>query len=155
MAFDDREYRSALGRYPTGVTVVTVDDGGAAAGITVNSFVSISLDPPIVAWSLGLDSARYALFASADAFAVNVLAHDQEDVARAMAQSTRLEGAAAWSRSDAGAPLIAGCVARFSCSAHDRIEAGDHLIILGRVLGFDQEERPALTYHRSSYGRIG
>lgn len=148
-----RDYRDALGLYPTGVALVTVMNAGSARAMTVNSFASVSLDPPLILWSVAKDSARHALFLNADAFAVNVLAADQEALATACAQDDDLEaGGGAWAAGEGGAPLVAGTVARFECVREAVHPGGDHDIIVGRVTGFDRPRAaPALVFHRSAY----
>lgn len=154
MYFKDRDYRNALARYTTGVTVVTAaGQDGAGVGITVNSFSSISLDPPLISWSLGRDSKRFELFGNADNFAVNVLAHEQEVLAKTMAETTNLDSAAPWEPAKNGAPWILGAVTRLACETYKRVEAGDHVIIIGQVVDYDHRDKPALTYYRSNYGR--
>lgn len=150
-----RDYRDALGRYPTGVTVVTAFDDGRPVGITVNSFASVSLQPRLILWSLGRDSVRFEAFARTDAFAVNILAADQEAIAVACAvQGDLPEGG--WIAGAHRAPLLTGALARLQCRTHARHEGGDHLIIVGEVLAYDMgPDAPALTYHRSGYGLSG
>ena len=148
-----REYRDALGIYPTGVALVTIMHDGAPRAMTVNSFASVSLDPPLILWSLAKDSARYTLFLEAEAFAVNVLAADQQALATACAQNDDLEAAGAhWTTGEGGAPLVGGAVARFECVREAVHPGGDHDIIVGRVSGFDQpRQAPALVFHKSAY----
>lgn len=148
-----REYRDALGVYPTGVALVTLLRDRSARAMTINSFASVSLDPPLILWSVARDSARYALFVGADSFAVNVLAADQQALATACAQSDDLEGAGgSWSPGKIGAPLLNGAIARFECTREAVHAGGDHDIIIGRVAGFDRPRRaPALVFHRSAY----
>lgn len=148
-----REYRDALGIYPTGVALVTLMHQGTARAMTVNSFASVSLDPPLILWSVAKDSERYRLFMDAPAFAVNVLAADQQALATACAQSDDLQAAGAvWRESAGGAPFVDGAVARFECAREAVHPGGDHDIIVGRVTGFDQPRMaPALVFHRSAY----
>ena len=148
-----RDYRDALGLYPTGVALVTVMNAGSARAMTVNSFASVSLDPPLILWSVAKDSARYDLFVNARAFAVNVLAADQEALASACAQNDDLEaGGGSWTTGSGGAPLVEGAVARFECVREAVHPGGDHDIIVGRVTDFDRPRAaPALVFHRSAY----
>ena len=148
-----RDYRDALGLYPTGVALVTVMNAGSARAMTVNSFASVSLNPPLILWSVAKDSARYDLFVNARIFAVNVLAADQEALASACAQNDDLEtGGGSWSAGAGGAPLVDGAVARFECVREAVHPGGDHDIIVGRVTGFDRPRAaPALVFHRSGY----
>jgi flavin reductase (DIM6/NTAB) family NADH-FMN oxidoreductase RutF len=148
-----REYRDALGLYPTGVALVTLLHEGSARAMTINSFASVSLDPPLILWSVAKDSARYRLFLDTEAFAVNILAADQEALATACAQSDDLAAAGAtWTKGQGGAPLLTGAVARFECLREAVHPGGDHDIIIGRVTGFDRpRQAPALVFHRSAY----
>jgi len=148
-----REYRDALGLYPTGVALVTLMHEGEARAMTVNSFASVSLDPPLILWSVAKDSERYELFKSAPVFAVNVLAADQRDLATACAQSDDLvTGGAGWTPGAGGAPLVDDAVARFECVRDAVHPGGDHDIIIGRVTGFDRPRRaPCLVFHKSGY----
>ena len=148
-----REYRDALGLYPTGVALVTVMNQGSARAMTVNSFASVSLDPPLILWSVAKDSERYQLFLDAPVFAVNVLAADQSELATACAQSDDLEaGGAIWAPGEGGAPLVGDAVARFECVREAVHPGGDHDIIVGRVTGFDLPRiAPALVFHKSGY----
>ncbi len=152
-----REFRDALGRYPTGVALVTLMAEGRALAMTVNSFASVSLDPPLILWSVDRKSGRYELFRDAPHFAVNVLAADQEGLSNACARDDDLDASGArWSAGEHAAPLVDGCVARFECTRETVHDGGDHDIIIGRVTGFDMPRTaPALVFHRSAYERAG
>jgi len=133
---DSRAFRSALGQYGTGVAVITTLSGGQPVGMTVNSFAAVSLDPPLILWSVQNTSGRAAAFTSAQHFAVNVLSTGQVEVSRIVASPAagtapfdRIE----WTGGLGGAPLIDGAVARFECRTHDVLPGGDHRILLGRV----------------------
>jgi len=153
-SFDHPGFRHALGVFATGVTVVTTKEpAGTYKGLTVNSFSSVSLDPPLVLWSLARNSANMPAFASAAHFAVNVLAADQESLSShfAISGDDRFDGVP-FDEGLGGAPLLAGCVARFQCETRHRHEGGDHLIFVGEVLAFDTDDRPALLFHKGVYG---
>ncbi|MCC5980267.1 MAG: flavin reductase family protein [Oceanicaulis sp.] len=152
-----RAFRDALACYPTGVAIVTVRDDNAARALTINSFASVSLDPPLVLWSLDRASERYAQFAHADHFAINVLAADQEALAMACARLDNLEDAGGrWTAGQTGAALIDGALSRFECALQAVHEGGDHIIIVGRVLAFDQPRHDAaLVFHRSVFANTG
>jgi 3-hydroxy-9,10-secoandrosta-1,3,5(10)-triene-9,17-dione monooxygenase reductase component len=147
-------YRRALGAYPTGVAVITADLAVGAAAITVNSFVSISLDPPIVLWSLADSSDRYARFAGADRWGVSVLTDAQQGLAAIFAEkgARRAEDSEIERWAD-GAPILRDGLARFDCKTVQRSHVGDHLVIFGEVLAFDAREGAALTFHRGRFGR--
>lgn len=128
--------RAALGQFATGVTIVTTaTPEGRCVGLTANSFTSVSLDPPLILWSLSKRSANLKAFTDAPHFAVNVLSATQGDLCDRFArraEADRFEGVAL-SHSDHGVPVIEGALASFECSAYARYEAGDHVVFLGRV----------------------
>ena len=149
-------YRRALGAYPTGVVVITADLAVGAAAITVNSFVSISLEPPIILWSLADSSDRYARFAGAERWGASILAPEQQALATTFAEKDgRRADENEIERWGDGAPLITGALARFDCRTIERRHIGDHLVIFGEVLGFESRDGDALTYHRGQFGRAG
>lgn len=133
---DARGFRDALGQFGTGVTVVTTRDGDALVGMTANSFSALSLDPPLILWSIRQASKRARVILRAQAFVVNVLADTQSGVARAFASDpapTGLFDDVSWSEGLGGCPVLAGTVARFECRQHEVRRAGDHHLIVGAV----------------------
>lgn len=133
--FSTDDFRAALGQFATGVTIVTARDAqGQLVGLTANSFNSVSLSPPLVLWSLGLQSATLPAFQSASHYAINVLAADQRLLAERFARKgiDRFEGTA-WRAGLTGAPVIEGAVAVFECRQRSQHEAGDHLVFVGQV----------------------
>ncbi|EDL48770.1 flavin reductase family protein [Erythrobacter sp. SD-21] len=154
--FDPIAFRSALGSFATGVTIVTARDAsGAPVGLTANSFNSVSLDPPMVLWSLSLHSGSLPVFRDAQNWAVHVLAADQQAMSDRFATPAidKFEGLSLGDGPE-GAPLIEGCAARFGCRARFEYEGGDHAIFLGEVVDFDRREAEPLIYHGGQYGRI-
>ena len=154
--FDPSAFRSALGSFATGVTIVTARDGdGSPVGLTASSFNSVSLDPPMVLWSLSLHSGSLPTFRDAENWAVHVLAADQQAMSDRFA-TPGLDKFAGLALADGpeGAPLIEGCAARFGCRARFEYEGGDHAIFLGEVVDFDRREAEPLIYHGGRYGRI-
>ena len=152
-AIDKRAFRNALGAFTTGVTVVTTRDGaGRDVGLTVNSFNSVSLEPPLVLWSLARSSASLPAFLEAEHFAVHILAADQEPMSSRFAQrgADKFAGIEL-ARGEGGVPLLPGCSARFSCRTAFRHEGGDHEIFVGQVLGFEAFERAPLVFHKGDY----
>ena len=134
-AFSAQEFRAALGMFATGVTIVSARSAdGALVGLTANSFNSVSLDPPLVAWSLGLRSLSLHAFRRGSHYAINVLAAEQQELALRFAAPVgdRWAGVA-WHPGVAGAPLIEGAVAHFECFNRSRYEEGDHVIFVGEV----------------------
>jgi flavin reductase (DIM6/NTAB) family NADH-FMN oxidoreductase RutF len=146
--------RTALGRFATGVTVITCRTAeGGLVGLTANSFNSVSLDPPLVLWSLSKQARSLRAFREATHFGVNVLAWDQVEVARRFASpvADRFAGLL-FHEGEGGVPLLDGCVARFVCVTHHQYEGGDHVIFVGRVHTCSAEDKPALVYYGSRYG---
>jgi flavin reductase (DIM6/NTAB) family NADH-FMN oxidoreductase RutF len=148
-----RNLRDALGDFATGVTVVTARGAdGTPAGVTINSFASVSLEPPLVLWSLGLQSPALAVFESCSHYAVNVLAADQSDFSQRFSQSDSDRFAGLELIVGAGdTPLLPGCCAWFECRNELRYPGGDHLILVGQVESFGREEKPPLVFHGGRY----
>jgi flavin reductase (DIM6/NTAB) family NADH-FMN oxidoreductase RutF len=151
---NQRALRTALGHFATGIAIVTAADrDGALIGLTVNSFNSVSLDPPLVLFSV--DRRAYSLEAlrAASAFAINILSEQQEVISNQFARplANKWRGIA-YTVGEAGAPLIDGAIAQFECRLHAEHDGGDHLIFVGKVLGFryDPAARP-LLYFRGKY----
>ncbi|OGT85168.1 MAG: hypothetical protein A3H91_05355 [Gammaproteobacteria bacterium RIFCSPLOWO2_02_FULL_61_13] len=152
--FNERAYRDALGNFATGVTVVTArDPGGFHVGVTANSFNSVSLDPPLVLWSLDRRSLSLPSFQTADYFVINVLAADQVALSRRFARRT--DGGKfdriTFKEARGGAPLLDGCAAHFLCRKSFTHDGGDHLIFVGEVLDYKDHGRPALMFYRGRY----
>ena len=152
---DGRALRRALGCFATGVAIVTAAAPGASpAGVTINSFASLSLDPPLVLWSLVRHSPSLARFRVATHFAINLLASDQEALSRRFASPVPDRFAGLDCAEGLGAaPLVPGCVARFECARAGEVEQGDHMLFIGRVERFWQSEAEALMYYRGRYVR--
>ena len=153
--FDNKEFRHALGCFPTGVAIITtLDEQGKECGLTCNSFSSVSLDPPLVLWSLRKKSSSIDAFRNTGAFAINVLAGDQGALSGRFATSAiadKFEGIE-FERGYAGVPLINDCVARFHCSMHQQHDAGDHVIFIGRVERFERvREDDPLVFCKGAY----
>ncbi|MEZ5615323.1 MAG: flavin reductase family protein [Rhodocyclaceae bacterium] len=150
---DHRDLRDALGAFATGVAVVSACDAdGRAIGLTVNSFNTVSLDPPLILWSLSLASPSLAAFRAASHFAVNVLAADQQVLSERFARRGADKFAGLdWQPGLGGAPLLAGCCAALECRNEAQHAGGDHRIFIGRVERFGRCERPPLIYHGGRY----
>ncbi|MBN3856220.1 flavin reductase family protein [Paraburkholderia sp. Ac-20340] len=152
-AFDTAGFRRALGAFVTGVTVVTtVQADGTPRGFTANSFTSVSLDPPLVLVCVAKSAASFDVFSQTPQFAVSVLAEDQKDVSGVFASKSPDKFAqVAWQTRATGAPVMHGSAAHFDCATHDVIDAGDHIILLGRVLDFANTGLSPLGYCRGAY----
>ena len=148
-----RRFRSALGAFATGVTIVTTRDAeGRDVGLTANSFNSVSLTPPMVLWSLAKSALSLPAFLAATHFAVHVLASDQEELSlRFAARGSNKFAGLDLERGPAQVPLLRGCSARFQCSTAFRHEGGDHVIFVGAVEAFDHSDRPPLIFHGGRY----
>jgi flavin reductase (DIM6/NTAB) family NADH-FMN oxidoreductase RutF/pimeloyl-ACP methyl ester carboxylesterase len=150
---DRGSLRRALGCYPTGVTVVTTLQGdGTPRGITANSFTSVSLDPPLLLVCIARTAASYPVFTAAAGFSINVLAESQRDVSGLFAsQAPDKFARVAWHPSPAGRPVLGAAAAWFDCAMHQVVEAGDHAILIGRVLAFGDSDATPLGYCRGAY----
>jgi flavin reductase (DIM6/NTAB) family NADH-FMN oxidoreductase RutF len=154
---DSRQLRTALGRFTTGVTIVTcVAEDGSYVGLTANSFNALSLAPPLVLWSLRITSPSLAAFVAAPRFAVNVLAEAQVDLSRRFASRAEdrfAEGA--WALGEQGSPVLAGCAAVFECETASHQQAGDHRLFIGRVLACTESALPPLVFQGGHYHLLG
>lgn len=154
MSDANRHFRDVLGHFPSGVAVVTGLDAGRPAGLTVQSFCSLSLDPPLVLVCPARASLSWPRIEGTGRMCVNVLADDQEDLARAFAQSGQDKFAGlGWRPSPAtGSPVLEGALAVIDCAIEQVHPGGDHLVVVGRVLALEAEsERRPLLFHRSRY----
>nr|WP_310735040.1 flavin reductase family protein [Azohydromonas aeria] len=150
--------RGALGRFATGVTLITcVDADGARVGLTANSFSALSLEPPLVLWSLRRASASLAAFEHSSHFAINVLAEGQIGLSRRFASGKEPDkfGEGLWSAGLGGVPVLAGCTAVFECERVSAQVAGDHVLFIGRVLRLADAALPPLLFHGGRYHLLG
>jgi flavin reductase (DIM6/NTAB) family NADH-FMN oxidoreductase RutF len=154
---DTRMLRQALGRFATGVTIITtIDAGGQCVGLTANSFNSLSLDPPLVLWSLRAASPSVAAFSQGSHFAVNVLSEAQLDLSRRFASPVDDKFAEGlWAPGAGGVPLLAGCTAVFECERVSQQAAGDHVLFIGRVLALQESALPPLLFQAGHYRMLG
>jgi flavin reductase (DIM6/NTAB) family NADH-FMN oxidoreductase RutF len=155
LALDVKAYRRALGGFATGVAVITTADGaGGAIGITINSFTSVSLEPPLVLWCLDDASDRRDPFVVTERFAVNVLGADCADLSDRFARGEEYRlGPEELERGCSDPPRLRRALSRLSCSVRERIQLGDHLVLIGEVTEFDTGEGDGLLYFRGRYGR--
>ncbi len=152
-AFDVRDFRKALGRFPTGVTVVaTRDADGRPVGLTCNSFASVSLSPPLVLWCLALHSSSLPVFLQAPCFSINFLSAEQAALSRRFSGSAadRFAGVA-HHVGENGVPLIAGCAGHLQCRNETRHYTGDHVIFIGRVLRYAHAPQKPLVFAEGRY----
>ena len=155
------DFRTVMGQFATGVTVVTALDGDRPQGITVNALTSVSLDPADVV--IALDRKRFIVptIDRSGRYAVNILAEDQQWLSDCFAGANVTPGrdafcGAAWRAGDMGLPLLVGAIAAMECEVVNRFEVGDHYLYVGRVtaLSLDEPHAPPLLYHRRRYLRI-
>jgi 3-hydroxy-9,10-secoandrosta-1,3,5(10)-triene-9,17-dione monooxygenase reductase component len=143
-----------MGAFATGVAVISAARaGGRMSGLTANSLTSVSLTPPLLLWCLGQVCERYELFATADVWGVTILGGADEALARRFSRLHTETIEPAESDTLVGAPVLRAGVAHFACRTRERHEGGDHLIIVGEVIGFRTEPGAALTFYRGQYGR--
>ena len=153
---DAARYRQVLGHFATGVTVITAMHDGEAVGLAANSFTSVSLDPALVAFCAAHESTTWPRIRAARRFCVNVLAEDQEDVSRLFAaKGVDRFGQIGWHAAPSGAPILADALAWIDCVIDAEHGAGDHVIVVGRVLDLavEREGKP-LLFFRGGYGRF-
>ena len=150
MDIDSRELRNALGRFATGICIIsTVTDSGRPLGLTANSFASVSLDPPLVLWSLQNNSDVFAEFSTPQFFAINVLAKEHHGHSgRYAKKGDHLLDPEHFTPGKFGAPIVHGALVSFECELHATHDGGDHLIIVGRVRDMQRREdgEPLLFY---------
>ncbi|TDR90211.1 flavin reductase [Enterovirga rhinocerotis] len=156
MTSDAKSFRNALGAFATGVTIVTTRDPEAGdVGMTANSFNSVSLDPPMILWSLGKSSSNIDTFRRAGSFAVHVLAAHQAELSTRFATRgvDRFQGLA-FDRGEDGTPLLRDCTARFECRTAFQHEGGDHVIFVGEVTRFTHSQSQPLAFHGGDYAWV-
>jgi flavin reductase (DIM6/NTAB) family NADH-FMN oxidoreductase RutF len=158
MSVDERSFRRALGSFATGVTIVTsANADGGPVGVTVSSFSSLSLDPPLVLFCLGGKTSSLKAFKEWGHYVVNVLSDKQRELSILFANKKGDKFAEVdFAKNEHGCPIIAGCLATLECKAEKIVEAGDHLIFIGRVekISFAAGGQP-LVYFRGAYSGLG
>jgi flavin reductase (DIM6/NTAB) family NADH-FMN oxidoreductase RutF len=156
MSVDQATFRSVLGRFASGVTVVTVRNGDTDHGMTASAFCSLSLDPPLVLVCIDRTTRMHELLQHVEHFAVSLLASDQEMISRRFAEppdDTRFDGLG-FTRAASGAPLLTDALAHLECVLEDRYSGGDHSIIVGRVVGAAAGDARPLLYYRGGYAEL-
>jgi flavin reductase (DIM6/NTAB) family NADH-FMN oxidoreductase RutF len=153
---DETSFRRACARFATGVAVATViDAAGVPHGLTVNSFTSVSLKPPLVLICVDYGSTVLPMFRAAAHFGVNVLREDQREISAKFARrgEDRFDGVV-WRPGEAGVPLLEGALASFVCAMRQMVEAGDHAVLIGEVAGVEFSDGMPLLYFGSAYRRM-
>lgn len=149
---DTRAFRDALGRFATGVTIVTCPTADGPLGITANSFASVSLDPALVLWSPAKSSSRYPFFAAAEHFAIHVVGAEQTDICMGFARNGNAFDQFDWETGAHRVPLLQNCLSRFECTKTAEHDGGDHTIIVARVTRVTTRTGEPLTFFGGSYG---
>ena len=147
-----RAFRDALGRFATGVTVITADSEIGPLGITANSFASVSLDPPLILWSPAKSSRRFAAFAEATHFAVHVIGADQMDICQRFSRDGTAFDGTDWELGTRNTPLLNGCLARFECETVATHDGGDHEIVVARVMRASWRDGLPLVFSQGAFG---
>ena len=156
MPVDDAQFKLAMSHFASGVTVVTTEHEGTVYGMTVASFASLSLDPPLVLICIEKAVKSHDAIAGAEKFGVNILARSQSDISNRFASKKvddRFAGVS-WSRGDLGMPLLDGAICSIECRLHGQLPGGDHTIFVGEVMTVRTEEAPPLVYFRSGYREL-
>lgn len=149
-----RDLRAAFGRFATGVTVVTTRTPGGPVGMTANSFSSVSLDPPLTLWSVDRNSERFAVFSTAERYAIHVLDAGQAALSNGFAKSPNHFPQVAWHDGADGVPALEGVLARFDCRLAAAHPAGDHLVLIGEVLEVEFRDGLPLVFACGRYGGV-
>lgn len=151
--FDPHAYRQALGGFATGVCVVTAHTPEGPLGITVNSFTSVSLDPPLVLWCMDIRSVRHDAFAGAERFAIHMLPIEDRAVSNRFAKGKSTLEDHEFEPGTPEPPRLINALTRLDCLTHQKLVMGDHLVIVGRVIQFETQPGDALTFFRGKYGQ--
>jgi len=154
---DGRDLRRAFGNFATGVTIVTtLDAAGNPCGFTANSFTSVSIDPPLLLVSIAKTAYGCDVFTASKGFAINILAHDQRELSNrfASAGANKFAGLG-WQGKTTGSPIIDGVVAWFDCEHFEQVDAGDHIVLIGRVLRYEHNTHTPLGFCRGAYVSFG
>lgn len=150
---DERTFRNAMSKFATGVTVVTMNDNGKNIGMTVNAFMSLSLEPKLVAISIDKKASMYHKLNIAQPFGISILKHNQKELSKIFANQKEPESEIQFIEQN-GVPVLKDTLAKISCVVKERVEAGDHDIIIAEVTYIDVEEGEPLLYFNSNYENI-
>ena len=149
----NKDFRRALGSFPTGVTVVTtMDKNNKPIGFTANSFTSVSLNPHLILICIGKNSSNIQTFTQAEYFAISILSHNQRQISITFANPSDDRFAEVkWEKKETGSPIISDSVAWFDCKKKQSIDAGDHIILIGQVLNFAASTNIPLVFLQGNY----
>jgi len=155
--FDQKEFRNACGAFATGITIVTtMGPNDEPVGMTANSFSSVSLDPPLVLWSVGNHAGSFDIFSSAEHYAVHILHKEQEVLSNLFASRGEDKfGNIEWSKGELGSPILSDYAVCLQCKMEYVYPGGDHNILVGRVVAFDDRDIEApILFHKGRYANI-
>ncbi|UFS96214.1 flavin reductase family protein [Nocardia huaxiensis] len=153
---DPQAFKAVLGRFCSGVTVITALDNGEPVGFACQSFASLSIEPPLVSFFPARTSSTWPRIRAAGKFCVNILADDQTEICRQLGRpgADKFAGVE-WTVSANGSPLLTGAMATIECELHDEVDGGDHTIVIGRVTGLNEHsDAPPLLFYRAAFGRL-
>jgi 3-hydroxy-9,10-secoandrosta-1,3,5(10)-triene-9,17-dione monooxygenase reductase component len=154
-AIDPGHFRNVLGHFPSGVTIVTAALDGELAGMTCQSFFSVSLDPPLVDVLAGEKATSYPKIRQAGAFCINILAHDQDALCLGFSRSGADKWKdVSWHAGATGAPILDGVQAWIDCRLEAEHDAGDHYLTLGRVVDLQVTDTHPLLFYKGSFGKL-
>ena len=156
--FDQSDFRQGLGLFPTGVTIVTTQpESGDPIGMTVSSFNTVSLNPPLVLWSIDRSSLSLDAFSECEQFAINVLSKDQQDLSNRFASKGADKFAdTPFTKGVGNSPLLKGCIAQLECKTWQTYDGGDHVIIVGEVITYRYDKtREPLVFYAGNYAELG
>ncbi|MEM8554831.1 MAG: flavin reductase family protein [Pseudomonadota bacterium] len=148
-----RALRTAFGSFATGVTVITTRTDEGPVGMTANSFSSVSLDPALALWSIDKKSDRFDVFTRAERYAIHVLAEDQTDLSNGFARHAGFCAEVDWYEGTDGVPVLPGVLSRFDCALDASHDAGDHVILIGRILEVEARDGAPLLFTGGQYGK--
>ena len=158
MALDTRDFRNALGRFATGICVVCTESTNAngtnqPVAMTVNSFASVSLEPALVLWSIDKHSSCFDYFTQSKGYSINVLSNEQQDLSARYAQSDHNMDETDYEQGKTATVVLKQALARFECTLEQQVDAGDHIILIGRVQHYDyqDDDEKSLIYFAGQY----
>lgn len=150
---DNRLFRDAMGKFATGITIVTIKDENEILGITVNAFMSISLNPKLIAISIDETASIYDRLLEVKSFGVSILKEEQKEVAMIFAKQIKKDREIDYLMSD-GIPVIRNSLATVTCNIKDKVKAGDHMIFIAEVIGLTVDEGEPVLYSGGSYRTV-